>query len=158
MMNQAIGLGGPAVNRSLHRFLSDGAGQAHRRHQPRHRASRDGNVPVCRSAAPKIRHDGPDLRRDAAAGGDAFTVQLPPNLAHPIDLEVLMPHASDLRSQLGVPPGALREQRGIGPTRGVSTIGRRSDRKNPSDRLDPVSVAMLINEHLHFFMGRSSSA
>ena len=28
------------------------------------------DVPVCRSAAPKIRHDGPDLRRDAAAGGD----------------------------------------------------------------------------------------
>ena len=28
------------------------------------------HVPVCRSEAPKIRHDKPDLRRDAAAGGD----------------------------------------------------------------------------------------
>ncbi len=27
-------------------------------------------VPVCRSEALKIRHDGPDLRRDAAAGGE----------------------------------------------------------------------------------------
>jgi hypothetical protein len=30
------------------------------------------HVPVCRSAAPKIRHGGPDLRRDAAAGGVAM--------------------------------------------------------------------------------------
>jgi transposase-like protein len=30
------------------------------------------DVPVCRSEAPKIRHDGPDLRRDAAAGGEAY--------------------------------------------------------------------------------------
>jgi putative transposase len=29
------------------------------------------DVPVCRSEAPKIRHDGPYLRRVAAAGGDA---------------------------------------------------------------------------------------
>ncbi|MEM9627501.1 MAG: hypothetical protein AAGA21_14785 [Pseudomonadota bacterium] len=28
-------------------------------------------VTVCKSEAPKIRHDGPDLRRDAAAGGEA---------------------------------------------------------------------------------------
>ena len=27
------------------------------------------DVPVCRSEAPKSRHGGPDLRRDAAAGG-----------------------------------------------------------------------------------------
>jgi len=27
------------------------------------------NIPVCRSAAPKIRHGGPDLRRDAAQAG-----------------------------------------------------------------------------------------
>jgi hypothetical protein len=32
-------------------------------------------APVCRSEAPKIRHDKPDLRRDAAAGGDALDVQ-----------------------------------------------------------------------------------
>jgi len=30
----------------------------------------EGDVPVCRSEAPKIRHGRPDLRRDAAAGGD----------------------------------------------------------------------------------------
>ena len=29
------------------------------------------DVPVCRSKAPKIRHGGPDLRRDATEGGDA---------------------------------------------------------------------------------------
>ena len=28
------------------------------------------DVPVCWSAASKIRHDGPDLRREARAGGD----------------------------------------------------------------------------------------
>ena len=32
-------------------------------------------VPVCRSEASKIRHDKPDLRRDAAAGGDVLGVQ-----------------------------------------------------------------------------------
>jgi transposase InsO family protein len=35
------------------------------------------DVPVCRSEAPKIRHDGPDLRRAAAAGGeDALTMAI----------------------------------------------------------------------------------
>jgi len=33
-------------------------------------AALGGHVPVWRSEAPKIRHDGPDLRRDAAAGGE----------------------------------------------------------------------------------------
>ncbi len=37
-------------------------------------------VPVCRSAAPKIRHGGPDLRRDAAAGGDIAGFQLVPGI------------------------------------------------------------------------------
>ena len=32
------------------------------------------DVPVCRSKAPKIRHGGPDLRRDAAAGGDVVMI------------------------------------------------------------------------------------
>lgn len=35
------------------------------------------DVPVCRSAAPKIRQAGPDLRRDAAAGGGMRHVGAP---------------------------------------------------------------------------------
>ena len=30
----------------------------------------EGDLPVCRSYASKIRHDGPDLRRNTAAGGE----------------------------------------------------------------------------------------
>ena len=38
-------------------------------------AALGGHVPVCRSYASKIRHDGPDLRRDAAAGGGVTRCQ-----------------------------------------------------------------------------------
>ena len=35
-------------------------------------AALGGDVPVCRSEAPKSRHDGPDLRREARAGGELW--------------------------------------------------------------------------------------
>jgi len=37
----------------------------------------EGDVPVCRSEAPKSRHGGPDLHRDAAAGGDIVNADQP---------------------------------------------------------------------------------
>ena len=49
----------------MERFAHDLAGE--------HIDDRREEVPVCRSKAPKIRHGGPDLRRDAAAGGEEPT-------------------------------------------------------------------------------------
>jgi hypothetical protein len=37
-------------------------------------------------------------------------------------------------------------------------IGRRGDRQNPADRLDPESITILVDERFHRFSGRSSSA
>ena len=45
------------------------------------------DVPVCRSAAPKSRHDGPDLRCDAAADGDDDDLMAPVELVSLARLE-----------------------------------------------------------------------
>jgi hypothetical protein len=58
-----------------------------------------------------------------------------------MDLEVLSAHPPDFCSKPSIPPGALGHQRRVGQPRRMGTAGRRSDRKNPADRLDPVFVA-----------------
>jgi hypothetical protein len=94
----------------------------------------------------------------AACYENAFTHQLPPDLARAIHLEVLGEDAGDLRLQRHVPPRPLRELPGIGPLGGMLVVGRGGDRQNLADRLDPVDLAMIVNEGDHVFDRRSSSA
>ena len=71
------------ADRGLDRLAADHALQTHVPHQPRDRAA--GDI-------------------------EAFALELPPDLAHAVDVEVLLEHAPDLDLQGGVPPAR-------GPTR-----------------------------------------
>ena len=104
---------------------------AHALHQPCHRAS--GNI-------------------------EAFSAQLPPDLAHAVDAPVLLEHAQDLWPQGLVPARPVGLPRGIGPLRQMIVIGGRGNRQHAADRLDPVCIPMRVNERHHHFDRRSSSA
>jgi hypothetical protein len=101
---------------------------------------------------------GHQSRHCAACYGNAFTHHLSPDLAHPIDLEVLGEDPGDLRLQRHIPLRPRRELPRIGPLGGVVVVGRGGDRQNLADRLDPVDRAMIVDEGDHVFDRRSSSA
>ena len=79
-------------------------------------------------------------------------------LADAIDLEVRVPDPPDLLAQDGIALFARRRAAGIGLSRGMLAVRRRGDRQDAADRLDPIGVAMLVNERLHGLDRRSSSA
>jgi hypothetical protein len=94
----------------------------------------------------------------AAGDVEAFADELSPDLADAIDAEVVVPDPPDLRAQKGIallPRGRLP---GIDATGGVGAISRRGDRQDTADRLDPVDIAVLVDERLHGLKRRSSSA
>src|SRR5438105_3086439 len=84
--------------------------------------------------------------------------QLPPHLAHPVDLEVLVPDALDMRHQDIVGLAALRAPLRIGLPGCMRVVRRRGNLQDLADRLDPVLDSMFVDERLHFLKGRSSSA
>jgi hypothetical protein len=88
----------------------------------------------------------------------AFSLQLSPHFAHSIDLEVVVEHAPDLPAQNGVAPNASRSRFGIAPTRDMFVVARRGDRQDLADRLDPVDLAVLVDEGDQGLNRRSSSA
>jgi hypothetical protein len=97
-------------------------------------------------------------RYSAAGGIEALALQLPPHLAHAIDTEVLLEHASHLDFQRGVPPGPRRQPGRIAPSDHMVAVGRRGDRQHLADRLDPMRFAVIVDERDHRLNGRSSSA
>ena len=128
-----------SVGRTWHRLVGDcGPGlsatdrttQAHLAHQARHRAASDGG---------------------------AFTAELPPDLAHAVDAEIRVKDPSDLCSQRNIPSCPSRGPR-INPPRRMGVVGRRGDRQNPADRLDPIRGAMIVDKRDHGFDRRPSSA
>jgi len=84
--------------------------------------------------------------------------QLPPNLAHAINLEIVVEDAPDFLAQNRIAPRPRRALRGIAARRRMRPIGRRGDRQNLADRLDPVRLAMIVDEGDHGLNRRSSSA
>lgn len=94
----------------------------------------------------------------AARHFELFTSQLPPDLAHTVDLEVVVPHALDLRRQRLVGLRACTAQLRIGPPDRVHVVGRWGDQQHSADRLDPMDITLLIDGLLHRLKGRSSSA
>src|SRR5690606_2682953 len=70
----------------------------------------------------------------------------------------LVPHAPDLGHQRVVDLCPPRTQRRIRLARRMRVIRRRGDRQYLADRLDPVVGAVVIDEGLHRFERRSSSA
>ena len=118
-------------NGGFHRLAADGAAQAHLPHQPRDRAARH---------------------------LDALALQLPPHLAHPIDLEILLKHPPDVGLQAGIALCPRRQLGRIGRARRMPPPGRWGDRQHLADRLDPVFLAVGLDETQHHFGRRSSSA
>ena len=94
----------------------------------------------------------------ASSSAEAFPPQLTPDLAHAIDAEVLLEHAPDLDLQISVAADPVGQAGGIGAPGGMGVIGRRGDRQNSADRLDPVGLAMIVGEGDHGLNRRSSSA
>jgi hypothetical protein len=72
----------------------------------------------------------------AACGGEAFP-PLPPDLAHAIDTKILPKHALDLNLQICVAAEPVGQTGGISAPGDMGMTGRRGDRQNPADRLDP---------------------
>ena len=76
----------------------------------------------------------------------ALSHQLTPDLANAIDLEVLIEHAPDLHAEHCIPLDARRRRVRATPPRVMCVIGGRGDLQHTTDRLDPVSPAMIVNE------------
>jgi hypothetical protein len=89
---------------------------------------------------------------------EAFALELPPDLAHAIDPEVLIEDAPDLDLQADILPGARRQFGGIAPLGHMSVVGRGGDRQDLADRLDPMLPTMIVDERDHGLDRRSSSA
>ena len=115
---------------------------------------------VVRTGLPRIRpwkaHVPHQPGDRAARDAEALPPQLPPDLAHAIDAEVLLEYAADLRRVAADP--ASPQSGGIGALGGMGMIGRRGDRQDLADRLDPVDLAMIVDEGDHGLNRRSSSA
>lgn len=119
------------ADRRLHRPAADSAGQTHPPHQP---------------------------SRRAAGNRDPLAPQLPHDLAHPVDPEILLSDPADFRQQPRITPRAGRQEIRIGPAGNPRVTGRRRDRQHPANLLDPGNRAMRVDERDHGFDRRSRSA
>jgi len=103
-------------------------------------------------------HPAHQPRHGAASDVEAFPPQLPPDLAHAVDAEVLLEHAShfDLQGFIALGPG--RQPGRIAPLGDMAVVGGRGDRQHLADRLDPMRLAVIVDEGDHGLNRRSSSA
>ena len=85
-------------------------------------------------------------RHRTAGNVKRFAAHLVPDLAHPIDLVVLLPDAFDLGLQRHIPLRPIRQQVGVRPLGHVIVEGRRGNRQVPADRLEPDGVTVLFDE------------
>jgi len=92
--------------------------------------------------------------------GDVKTLppQLPPDLAHAIDLEILGEHTPDLHLGRHIPLCPGGQLRRIGPLGCMLMVRGRGDRQDLADRLDPIRLAVIVDERDHGLNRRSSSA
>lgn len=96
---------------------------------------------------------------DGAAGHRyAFAVQLPQDLPHPIDAEVVGVDAADLCLQLRIPQRPCTGRPLPGGVIGVRGDLQSVAGKDSADRLDPEQLPVLVDERYKRFDGRSSSA
>ena len=94
----------------------------------------------------------------AAGDVEALALQLPPDLANAVDAEVRLEHASDLDLQSLIPLRPSRQPGGIDALGDMVVVGRRGDRQHLADRLDPMRLAVIVDERDHGLNRRSSSA
>jgi hypothetical protein len=84
--------------------------------------------------------------------------QLAPDLAHPIDLEVVIEDPAYIQLQGSVTLGSRRSLAWINAPGDMSVIGRWGDWLDFADRLDPIRLAVIVDECDHGLDRRSSSA
>jgi hypothetical protein len=77
---------------------------------------------------------------------ETLSPHLPPDLAHAVDGEVLGEDPGDLWLEGLISAGPRRKPRGIASLSQALAVGRRGDRRNLADRLDPVSLSMLVDK------------
>jgi hypothetical protein len=122
---------GLVAHRGAHPLAADHPFKAHLLHQPGDRAA--GNV-------------------------EALPLQLPPDLAHAVDAEVLLEHAPHLDLEFLIPLCPDRQPGRIAPLGDMVVMSRRGDRQDFADRLDPMRLAVIVDERDHGLNRRSSSA
>src|SRR5437867_12703004 len=106
------------------------------------------------------------LDQEASAGDRRYRlrrvtgcpVPLLPHLADAIDGAILVPHPTNVTTELGVAAHAWRAAVGIAPPGAPLVIHRRGNRQHRADRLDPIHVAVSVDEAHHHLARRSSSA
>ena len=92
---------------------------------------------------------------DGATGDhEALPHHLPPYLPHAVDRKVLREHASDLGRDDQILTRPCRQTRWILSLRDVLVVGGWGDRQDTVDRLDPIGIAMIVNESNHLRNGR----
>ena len=82
----------------------------------------------------------------------------PPDLADTVDREVLGEHARDLGFKDRILPRPRRQACRIPSLRDALAVSGWGDRQDAADRLDPIGIAVIVNERDHRRNGRSSSA
>jgi hypothetical protein len=80
----------------------------------------------------------------AARHRHALAVQLPPDLASAIDLQVGSMDSLDLIDQDGIALGSLRHERRVAHPCRVAPVARRGNLQRLADRLDPEVFALLV--------------
>src|SRR5260221_8421338 len=109
----------------------------------------------CMASLAKARHQPLD---GAAGNREAFSPQLPPDLPHAVDAEVLREDPLNLDLQFRVPLPTGRTLAGVDPLGDMRMVGRRGDRQHLADRLDPIRFPVIIAERDHGLNPRSSFA
>src|SRR5487761_2752763 len=85
-------------------------------------------------------------------------VELMPDLVAPVDLHMGLPDPLYLRHQALIAQSACTAQGWVALLRRMAPIPRRGDPQDLADRLDPVGVAMPVDEISQDLNRRSSSA
>src|ERR1700712_1181481 len=85
----------------------------------------------------------------ATRRGDGLALKLPPDLAHAVDLEVRVPDPLDVDLQVRITPRPGRQFGGIGALGCMLMVGGRGDRQDLADRLDPMRLAVTVDERDH---------
>lgn len=89
---------------------------------------------------------------------DAVAYQLPPHLARPIDLVVVMPDTLNVSAHQLEAQRPDAAKRWIAPSSRMAPVRGRSDRHRLADRLDPESLVICVDERVEHLLQQSSSA
>src|ERR1700730_17448300 len=94
----------------------------------------------------------PHQSRHCATGNiEAFTLELPPDLAHAVAAEVVIADAPSIDLERSILCGARGEPGGIPPLGRMGVIARGGDPQNLADRLAPMRPTPIIAESGHGF-------